>query len=206
MVLQVVGGVKHKEVIVLVAIRRLVRRSRKIEHVVRLIRNRASLYHYRLKHVHPTTHVTRGSVISRDVVIGEYSFVSVGCMIGPNVRMGRYVLLGPHVSIVGADHRFDVPGTPMMFSGRPPLAETALEHDVWVGCGAIIMAGVTIHRGAIIAAGAVVTKDVPAYEIWGGVPARRIRDRFSGDHEREIHDAMLAGEPREGEYPGIRIV
>jgi acetyltransferase-like isoleucine patch superfamily enzyme len=71
---------------------------------------------------------------------------------------------------------------------------TTIEEDVWVGCGAIIMAGVTIGRGAIIAAGAVVTGNVPRYEIFAGVPARRLRSRFATDEERRIHDAALDGE------------
>lgn len=49
--------------------------------------------------------------------------------------------------------------------------------DVWIGYGAQIMSGVTIGRGAVVAAGAVVTKDIPPYEVWGGVPAKKIKER-----------------------------
>jgi serine acetyltransferase len=63
------------------------------------------------------------------------------------------------------------------------------------------MAGVSIGRGAIVAAGAVVTKDVPPYEIHAGVPARKIGDRFASAAERTRHDAMLNGDAISGAYP-----
>jgi len=72
---------------------------------------------------------------------------------------------------------------------------------VWIGYGVIVMAGVRIGRGAIIAAGAVVTKDVAPYSISAGVPARHIRDRFTaGSAERAKHDAMLDGPVQFGTY------
>jgi lysophospholipase L1-like esterase len=116
------------------------------------------------------------------------------------VQLGPYSMLGPRVSIVGGDHRFDRPGLPIIFSGRPALEKTIIEADVWIGAGAILLAGVRIGRGAIVAAGAVVTKDVAPYEVHGGVPARKIRERFANADDRELHDRMLAEPPRCGEY------
>ena len=80
----------------------------------------------------------------------------------------------------------------MVFAGRPDPEKTTIEDDVWIGNSSIIMAGVTIGRGAIIGAGSVVTKDVPAYEIHAGVPNKKIRDRFSPE-EIEKHNKMLDG-------------
>jgi acetyltransferase-like isoleucine patch superfamily enzyme len=80
----------------------------------------------------------------------------------------------------------------------PALKETVIESDVWVGAGVIIIAGVTIGRGAIIGAGAVVTKDVSPFEIWGGVPARKLRDRFVNPEDKQTHEQMLKQEPRQG--------
>jgi acetyltransferase-like isoleucine patch superfamily enzyme len=168
------------------------------------LRNRFQLWRYGLNNVHYTTYVAPASEISRDLVAREYGFIGNECRIGPNVELGPYVMLGPHVAIVGADHSFEHPGMPMIFSGRPPLPRTKLEADVWIGYGVIIMAGVQIGRGAIVAAGAVVTKDVPPYEIWGGVPARKIRERFSGNGERLTHDLMLSKEPVEGKFAECR--
>jgi acetyltransferase-like isoleucine patch superfamily enzyme len=56
-----------------------------------------------------------------------------------------------------------------------------LEQDVWLGANAVVLKGVKIARGAIIAAGAVVTTDVPQFEIWGGVPARKLGERPIGE-------------------------
>jgi acetyltransferase-like isoleucine patch superfamily enzyme len=155
---------------------------------------------YGLKHVHPTVFISGRSRISNDLVAAEEVFIGDGCRICPRVKLGRYVMFGPQVTITGSDHRFDVPGAPMIFSGRPSLDETMIGHDVWIGHGALVMAGVKIGRGSVIAAHAVVTKDIPAYQIHGGIPAKKIRDRFSSVEERAQHDAMLDGPVVAGRY------
>lgn len=145
--------------------------------------------------------MARSARVSPDLIAHEYSFVNIDCLVGPRVTLGRYVMLAPEVVIIGGDHRTDVPGTPILFSGRPELARTAIGADAWIGFRAIVMAGVSIGRGAIVAAGAVVTKDVPAYEIHAGVPARKIGERFQSAADRTRHDAMLNGAPMNGTYP-----
>ena len=149
-----------------------------------------------LRRVHWTFYLAPGSEVSPDLVAQEFSYVGPGSILGPKVELGAYAMLGPRVAIVGGDHVYDQPGVPIIFSGRPELKPTFVEADAWVGCGAILIAGVRIGRGAIVAAGAVVTKDVPPYEIHGGVPARKIADRFSEPDARESHDRMLAEPPR----------
>jgi len=155
---------------------------------------------YRLINVHPTFFMAGKSIISKDLIAREYSFINYGCNIGPKVELGPYVMFGPCVAIVGGDHRLDLPGVPIIFSGRPDLSRTVIEADAWVGYGAVIMAGVRIGRGAIVAAGAIVTKDVPPYEVFGGVPARKIGERFSDQASRDRHDKMLARPPKCGEF------
>jgi acetyltransferase-like isoleucine patch superfamily enzyme len=72
------------------------------------------------------------------------------------------------------------------------METTVIGDDVWVGYGSIIMSGVTINDGAIIAAGSVVTKDVEAYSIYGGCPARKIKDRFETEADRVRHIGLLS--------------
>ena len=124
-------------------------------------------------------------------VAGDYVYIGPYSEIAPQVHLGNYCLLSSNVVITGKDHRFDVSGTPIRFSGRPASFVTQVGHDVLVGHGATILRGITIGNGAIIGAGAVVTKDVPPYAIVGGVPAVVIRFRFSGAQIVE-HEKMLA--------------
>ena len=155
---------------------------------------------YRLHHVHPTFYLAGPGRIPSDLVAGAHGFVGKGCVINPRTTLGRYVMLASEVAIVGGDHRSDCPGTPMIFSGRAELRPTRIEDDAWIGYRATLMAGVTVGRGAIIAAGAVVTKSVPPFEIWGGVPARKIGDRFQSEADRNEHDRMLSGDTVSGTY------
>ncbi len=155
---------------------------------------------YRTPGVHETAYLAEGSRISPDLVAREFSYIGPECIVGPNVELGAYAMLGPRVSIVGADHIFDRPGVPIIFSGRPELKPTVIEADAWIGCGSILMAGVRVGRGAVVAAGAVVTKDVSPYEIVGGVPALRISERFNSPTERAEHDRMLTRPPERGMF------
>ena len=100
-------------------------------------------------------------------------------------------MLANDVQIIGGDHRFDIPGTPMLYSGRAELKATTIGRDCWIGARSTIMCGVNIGDGSIIAAGAVVTKDVEPYSIYGGVPAKKIKARFDTTAEIEKHKEML---------------
>lgn len=137
---------------------------------------------------------------------GNYSFhtIEVGndVYIGPSavlnasksgITIGNKVMFGPNVTIIGGDHNITRIGR-YMFDVKEKLEENDLpviiEDDVWVGTGAIILKGVSIGRGSVVAAGALVTKNVPAYSIVGGVPAKVIKMRFTegelAEHERVL--------------------
>lgn len=160
---------------------------------LRLVRNQAVLLAKRLKGVAPTASVHQSSHVARDLEAGQYVFVGRRCTIGPGVRIGAYTMLASEVAVVGDDHNWADPTTPMQFAGRPKQRRTEIGADVWIGHRTIVMRGLTIGDGAIVAAGSVVTHDVPAREVWAGVPARRLRDRFADEAESESHVAMLAG-------------
>lgn len=150
-------------------------------------------YLYGLKKVHPTFNIGGKSKISHDLIAGEYSYIGKGAVIYPGVSIGRYTMLAQNVQILGADHNYDLVGTPTTFSGRPLLKRTFIGRDVWVGANVIISAGVTLNDGCIVAAGSVVTKSVPPFEIVGGVPAKFIKRRFVTDKEQIDHIEMLNG-------------
>ena len=89
--------------------------------------------------------------------------------------------MGPEVVILGVNHRFDDCERPMIEQGYHDRKPVAIGDDVWIGTRAIILPGVRIGRGAIVAAGAVVTRDVNEFDIVGGNPARVIRSRLRRD-------------------------
>lgn len=155
---------------------------------------------YRLRNVDKTFYMGGPSKVSRDFVAGKYSFMNYGCDICPKVKVGAYVMFAPRVMITGSDHDISQPGVPMYFTARPGVSETIIEDDVWLGARSIIMAGVRINRGAVVAAGAVVTKDVEAYTVVAGVPAKPIRKRFTSESEIAEHDKMLQKKSIHWEY------
>lgn len=113
---------------------------------------------------------------------------------GAVIKIGKKVMFGSDVTIMCGDHNTSVIGQYMydVHEKRPEddLSVTICD-DVWVGCNVTILKGVKIGRGAIIAAGAVVTKDVPEYSISAGVPAKVIKFRWCQDIINE-HDLKLS--------------
>jgi acetyltransferase-like isoleucine patch superfamily enzyme len=85
-------------------------------------------------------------------------------------------MIGPSVVISSTDHEFGGLSTPMAHQGLRRSA-VRIADDVWIGANAVVVAGVSIGRGAVVAAGAVVTGDVAEFDVVGGVPARPIKSR-----------------------------
>lgn len=117
--------------------------------------------------------MSRGCLVS----IGENFYMGNRCNIGASITIGRDVLFASNVAVVGGDHRIDGIDVPIRLAGREPELMTVIEDNVWIGHGAIIMRGIRVHQGAVIAAGAVVTRDVDSNQVVGGNPAKIIRLR-----------------------------
>jgi acetyltransferase-like isoleucine patch superfamily enzyme len=113
-----------------------------------------------------------GLRVGNNSAIGAYSFL--GAQGG--ITIGDDVIMGPRVSFHAENHRYEDPDTPIRLQGETRQG-IVIENDCWIGAGAIILDGVRIESGAIVAAGSVVTKDVPAFAIVAGSPARIIKQR-----------------------------
>jgi acetyltransferase-like isoleucine patch superfamily enzyme len=125
--------------------------------------------------IHPTASLRCG----RNIELGRNGHINQYCCVwaspASRILIGENLLMGPGVKIFSSNHG----------SGRdlPMNVQAAVERDVvigddvWLGANSVVVAGVTIGRGSIVAAGSVVTKDVPEYSVVGGIPARTIKTR-----------------------------
>jgi galactoside O-acetyltransferase len=95
---------------------------------------------------------------------------------GGRIEIGDDVIVGPYAVLRTSDHRFADPARPIVTQGHEP-ASIVIESDVWLGAHVTVVGGVRIGRGSVVAAGAVVTKDVEPMTLVAGVPARPIRRR-----------------------------
>lgn len=139
-----------------------------------------------------TFYAPNKSVIGNNVYIGKY------CSIETDVEIGDDVLIGNNVGLIGKyDHDYSCVGTSIKdspwigdenYNFKGKNKKIIIENDAWVGYGAIVLSGVRIGHGSIVAAGSVVLHDVEPYTIVGGYPAKVIARRFTQEeiieHER----------------------
>jgi acetyltransferase-like isoleucine patch superfamily enzyme len=113
------------------------------------------------------------------LVIGDHVFVGAGCEFNfkRGITIGSHCLIASGCYFIDHDHQSARRDVPMGTQSDGPEAPVTLENDVWIGANVVLLKGVTIGRGAIVAAGAVVRHSIPPYEIWGGVPAKKIGER-----------------------------
>lgn len=145
----------------------------------------------------------------KNVTMGLASYVGRNTMF-TNVRIGRYCSIGPNVTVIVGKHPTNdfVSTHPLFYSLTPPAGESYVSkqkfcekaligednvhciigNDVWIGDGVSILEGITVGNGAIIAANAMVVKDVPPYAIIGGNPAKLIRYRFSEEQIQKLEN------------------
>lgn len=168
-------------------------------------------------------HVYRAYGVRKNVITGKGLHLGIGTIlwapfelkVGDNVYIGKYcsiecdgaigdnVMIANHVGMIGRyDHDYSCVGLPIRLApwvGSPDYKgpgkglKVVIEDDVWVGFGAVVLTGVKIGRGAIVAASSVVTKDVESYSIVGGNPAKQIANRFNRKEDIVDHEAKLYG-------------
>ena len=114
-----------------------------------------------------------GLVMGNNSNIGPYNYI--GC--SGKITIGDNVMLAPRVSIYAENHVFDNPNITIKAQGVSKM-EVVIEDDCWIAANVVILAGVTIGKGSVIAAGSVVNEDVPAFSVVAGVPARVIKSRL----------------------------
>jgi len=137
-----------------------------------------------------------------DIRLSDYVSISgpgtvlhavVGC-----IKIGSFCSIGQNVSIQEFNHAINKPTSYAMsfhfFTHEfkddvISKGDVVIEEDVWIGSNASILSGVKVGRGSIIAAGAVVSKDVPPYSIVGGIPAKVIKMRFNQSRIKELEDS-----------------
>ena len=144
--------------------------------------------------ISPNTHILNNCVINNSQ-IASYSYIGKNCLI-QNTKIGKFCSIANDVFIGLGNHPTDHFSTsPLFYRTNNPLNikfvdsnsdfqeyhEIEVGNDVWIGARAIILDGVTIGHGAIIAANSVVTKDVPPYSIVGGIPSKIIKYRLSDE-------------------------
>ena len=132
--------------------------------------------------------------------IGDNVYIGKDSLIECTATIGNHCLIANRVAFVGRhDHDFRQIGIPVRFSiwiGDLPSSaaireqEVVVSDDVWIGYGAILLTGITVGRGAIVAAGSVVTKNVEPYTIVAGNPAKKVGLRFTEDELRQ-HEVAI---------------
>jgi hypothetical protein len=150
-----------------------------------------------LAFVSSNNHLDKKTVIYRNAKIrgsevGAYSYISPNTVI-ENAQIGRFCSISDHCRIGMGTHNTNQISTSPIFTQKvngtkarwvdknvndSPFRKVRVGNDVWIGSRAMILGGVTVGDGAVVGAGAVVTKDVPAYAIVAGVPAKVIKYRF----------------------------
>lgn len=170
--------------------------------IIRRVANKIDENRTKAKFSHCGVDVTLGPdrVIDghSNIYMGDHIYIGPRSLIystGAKLKIDGHFVAGPGLSIITGDHRINYVGKWIdEVKGNDKLPENDMdvhiEEDVWCGANVTILKGVTLHKGCIVAAGAVVTRDVLPYMIVGGVPARVISRRFSNEQIQQ-HEQLL---------------
>lgn len=138
-------------------------------------------YSYFPERVHLNGKVTvrHGTVleaINGDITVGNETVITQNCLIDGPTTIGKGCIIGPGTMIITHEHNIHILDMPIAKSPGP-VKPVVIEDNCYIGGGCIILQGVTIHEGAVIGAGSVVTKDIPENVIAFGVPCSVIKKR-----------------------------
>lgn len=149
-----------------------------------------------------------GGELGKGLIVGDNSNIGAYCYVGCSggIRIGSNVMMSPRVSLYAENHNFAEVTRPMKEQGVTRQS-IIIEDDCWIASHSVVLAGVTIGRGSIVAAGSVVTKDVPPYSIVAGSPARVLRSRLapaetsSAEATPAPRDTPIRESPTQGSFP-----
>lgn len=113
----------------------------------------------------------------KEIEIGDGSGIGANCKIPNNIKIGKYVMMGPDVYIASNNHKFSRIDIPMSKQGYTNASQTIIDDDCWIGARVIMTAGRYIKKGSIIGIGSVLTKDFEEYSVVGGNPAKLLYSR-----------------------------
>lgn len=113
-----------------------------------------------------------------EISIGDDSGIGLNARIQGPLTIGKGVMMGPDVLIYTRNHEISRTDIYMIEQGDTEASPVIIEDDVWIGARVVILPGVTIGKGAVVASGAVVSKSIKPYDIVGGVPAKVIKNRL----------------------------
>lgn len=147
----------------------------------------------------------RGTVLwaPNKMTIGNNVYIGKYCTLQADIEMGNNIVIANNVGLIGKyDHDYSKAGVSIKdapwigdssYNFKGKNKKIVVEDDVWIGYGAIVFTGISIHRGAIVAAGSVVTHDVPAYSIVGGNPVHVLGQRFTEEEIKEHEKILYSG-------------
>lgn len=138
---------------------------------------RSTLARKFIKKAGSNINIERGAIFSKNLEIGDNSNLGINSLVSGKVIIGDNVLMGPEVYIYTRNHNFSDLNIPIKDQGYEEEKKVIIKNNVWIGSRVTILPGVTIGEGSIIGASAVVTKDIEAFSIVGGNPAKILKYR-----------------------------
>lgn len=135
------------------------------------------------------SYIAAHAYLTGDIITGADCSINPYTIIRGPVIMGDGVMIAAHSSIIGFNHNYSDLNTPMHKQGTNSFG-ISIGNDIWIGSNVTILDGVTVGSHSIVAAGAVVTHDVPPFTIVGGVPAKVIRHRMPEGFPVSIHHSL----------------